>query len=166
MASSYTVTATRTNTFTEARVRHVMAKVLDDLVMVAACEFASIERVTKWSEEVSMVLLLEAAELFQIKFARPDGEPAAITYAVSDDGSLSEDGESGGVNYYALPAGTEASIVLRLRDGAKKRQEAVDYLKRRGWTFNGAVLEDAGEQDRAYSSSGYGLTRRKVGKWQ
>lgn len=57
MPSSYTVTASLTNTFTEARVRHVMAKVLDDLVMVAACHFASIERVTKWCEEVTMVLL-------------------------------------------------------------------------------------------------------------
>jgi hypothetical protein len=164
MTSSYTTSVSRSTTYTEARVRHVMAKVLEDLVMVAACELASIERVTKWCEEVTMVLLLQAGELFQIKFARPDGEPAAITYKVSDDGSLSEDGDSGGINYYGLPSGTRASIVLRLRDGAKKRQEAVDYLKGRGWTFDGVVLEDEGERDRGFSSSGYGLTRSKIGK--
>jgi hypothetical protein len=109
---------------------------------------------------------LETAELFQIKFVRPDGKPAAITYKISDDGSLSEDGGSGGVNYFVHPPGTRASIVIRLRQGAKKRQQAVDYLKQRGWTFNGTILEDEGTRDRAYSASGYGVTRNLVGTWQ
>lgn len=166
MASSFTSTTSHTSTFTEARVRYVMNKVLEDLVMIAACGFATVEQITKWHEEVQTVLLLEAAELFQIKFARPDGKPAAITYRISDDGSLSEDGGSGGVNYFVHPSGTKASIVIRLRQGAKKREQAVAYLKQRGWTFNGSVLEDEGTRDRAYSSSGYGVTRNLVGSWQ
>jgi hypothetical protein len=166
MASSFTITAARTTTFTDARVRYIMDKVLEDLVMIAACDFATVENVKKWAEEVTMILLLQAAELFQIKFARPDGAPAAITYRISDDGSLSEDGASGGINYFVHPSGTKASIVIRLREGSRKRQEAVDYLKGRGWSFNGRVLEDEGARDRAYSSSGYGVTRNLVGKWQ
>ena len=166
MASTFTISAARTSTFTEARVRYVMDKVLEDLVMIATCSFATVDQIKQWVEEVTTVLLLEAAELFQIKFARPDGQSAAITYNVSDDGSLSENGASGGVNYFAHPTGTKASIVIRLRASARKRQEAVDYLKGRGWTFNGSILEDTGTRDRAYSSSGYGVTRNLVGKWQ
>jgi hypothetical protein len=166
MASSFTTVASRTSTFTEARVRYIMNKVFDDLVMVTACDFATVEQVTQWAEEITAILLLEAAELFQVKFRRPDGVTAAITYTVSDDGSLAEDGSSGGVNYFAHPAGTKASIVIRLRAGARKHPEAVDYLKGRGWTFNGTILEDAGTRDRAYSSNGYGVARALVGKWQ
>jgi hypothetical protein len=166
MAATFTTTTARTTTFTEARVRYVMDKVLEDLVMIAVRDFATADQIQRWAEEVTVVLLLESAELFQIKFARPDGLTAAITYTISDDGSLSEDGASGGVNYFALPNGTKATIVIRLRAGARRRQEAVNYLKGHGWTFNGSVLEDAGSRDRAYSSNGYGVTRNLVGKWQ
>lgn len=166
MSSTFSATAARTSTFTEARVRYVMAKVLEDLMMVAVCQYASLEQVKTWCEDVTEVLLFEAAELFQIKFNRPDGEPAAINYRISDDGSISEDRSSGGVNYFVHPSGTKASIVLRLRAGAKKRQAALDYLEQHGWTFNGTVLEDDGVSDGAYSSAGYGLTRNKIGKWQ
>lgn len=165
MAATSTITASRTNTFTEARVRYVMAKIHDDLIVMAACNLLTYERANKWQDDLSAVLLLEAVELFQIKLARPDGAPAAVTYRLSDDGSLAEDSASGGINWYGQPKGTTANIVVRLRDGRKK-EAALAELERRGWSFNGSVLEDEGVRDRAYSVSGYGFTRNKIGKVQ
>lgn len=166
MASTYTSTLSRSSTFTEARVHYVMNKVLEDLVLLAALDFATLEQVKKWTAEVTTVLLLEAVEKFQIKLTRPSGEVAAVTYDIVSDGSISEDAKSGGLNYFSLPAGTKASIVIRLLDGARKRPDAVEYLKGRGWSFTGSLLEDQGTRDRAYSSSGWGVTRTTAGKWQ
>lgn len=163
MAATYTNTSSQTSTCTDARVRHVMNKVHDDLVMLEAREFVSPSTVLRWVEETREVLAMEAATRFQVKLTTPLGVQSAIEYRVSADGSVSEDRESGGVNFYSLPRGTKASIVIELVPSGPKRERALEYLKKRGWGFNGQLLAAPGTQDRAYSSGGYGLNRNLIG---
>ncbi len=161
-----TATASRTNTYTEARVRYVMDKVLEDFMTIAVRGFAPFERMTAWYEDVRAVLLLEAAEFFEIQLTPPRGKKVGIRYTVIDDGSIAEDEASGGQNLYGLPNGTTVAIVIHARDDAKKRDAALAYLKRRGWSMNGTVLQDEGARDRGYSKDGYGVQRARIGNWQ
>lgn len=166
MYATSTATVSRTSTYTEARVRYVMDKVFDDLVTIAVREFASIELLSAWSNDIRAVLNLQAAEFFEIQLTKPDGKSVAIRYAVVDDGSIIEDEESGGQNLFALPNGTSVRIVIRLRDSATKREAALAYLKRRGWGTNGTVLQGESTGDRGYSKDGYGVRRQRIGNWQ
>lgn len=161
-----TATATRTNTYTEARVRYVMDKVLEDFVTVAVRGFVTFDRMKGWYADVQAVLLLEAADFFELQLSPPKGDKIGVRYRVIDDGSISEDEASGGQNLYWLPNGTTVGIVIRLREGAKKKDAALAYLKKRGWAMNGTVLRDDGVRDRGYSKDGYGVRRERVGSWQ
>jgi len=160
-----TATASRTNTYTQARARYVMDKVLEDFVTIAVRGFVTIERIKRWAEDVLTVLQFEAAESFEIQLTTPRGKVVGVRYLVIDDGSITEDEASGGQNLYALPDRTQAAIVISMRDGAKKRADALQYLKRRGWSMNGTVLEDEGVRDRGYSKTGFGVERKRIGDW-
>jgi hypothetical protein len=162
--STFTITASRTNTFTQARVRHVMASVFEDFIAMTFSTVLELERVQGWEADLTHVMILEALESFQIQFTKPDGTKVGVGYRVSDDGSVSENAPAGGINYYLLPKGTHVALVLHLRGHAPKRKEALAYLRRRDWAFNGRLME-AGRHDRAYSSEGYGLVRERLGTW-
>jgi len=159
------VTQSGTSTFTEARVRTVMGKSLDDFIGLAVSGHLSIGRASEWASDLIYALDREAAEMFQLRFDLPAGEQRAINYHVSDDGSLLEDSESGGIDYRSLPKGTDVSIVLRLRQSSRHRQRVLDYLRKRGWGA-GSIFSGEGVRDRAYSKDGYGLIRRKIGTWE
>ncbi len=163
--STFTITASRTNTFTEARVRHVMASVFEDFITMAFTGLVELERVKGWEADITHVLVLETLDSFQVQFTKPDGTKVGVGYRVRDDGSVSENAPAGGINYYLLPKGTQVALVLHLRDHARKRNGALDYLRRRGWGFNGRLME-GGRHDRAYSSEGYGLVREQLGVWR
>ncbi len=166
MSQTSTITASRTTTYTQARVRYVMDKVLEDLVTIAVRKFVTVEQIKNWYEDVIAVLSFEAADFFEIQLIPPKGGTAGIRYSVVDNGSISEDETSGGQNLFTFPENTRATIVIRLRPAAKKRDEALAYLKRRGWAMNGTVLQDEGVRDRGYSKDGYGLRRNRIGNWQ
>lgn len=158
------ITQSGSSTFSEARVRAVMQKTLDDFIGLAIADHLSVETASKWAKDLVFVLNHEAAELFQLRFDLPSGEQKAVNYYVSDDGSLVEDSESGGVNFRCLPKGTEVLLVLRLRRDSRHRARVLAYLAGQGWG-TGSMLEGDGVHDRAYSADGYGLIRRRIGNW-
>ena len=60
-------TLTRSNTFSEARARDVMLEVGADFYAVAAAGLISWDDAQKWTEEISFILIHQAAIRFQIQ---------------------------------------------------------------------------------------------------
>ncbi len=163
MSSTYTASAT--TTCTEARVRAVLAKVLDDFIALVSRRFLSVDRATAWCGDLVKVLTFEAVEFFELQFTLPGGSKQGVRYSISDDGMLMEDRASGGIDYYSLPDGTASTLLVQLRSGVSGRDRAIAYLQGRGWSFNGTALSGTLMRDRAYSRQGYGVVRSRIGAW-
>lgn len=162
---SNTISSSRTSTYTEARARAVMNKVLEDLMGLYGRDLISKEQALKWYFDILYVLSKEAADFFEIQFKSSFVKQNGLRYEISDDGSIYEDSKSGGIDYYSLPDNVKVSLFLSLRTEAAKYFEVYEELLRRGWGTNGKTLEDSWVRDRAYSKDGYGLIRNKVGNW-
>jgi Bacterial HORMA domain family 1 len=161
-----TYTASQTSTFSEARARDVMRRVLGDFMSVASAGLIERETILGWHEDVEYAVLHEAVHTFQLQFTRPDGKRPALSYEVRDDGTVLEASRAGGLDLYALPPGTTVSICIVYRQNARKLEEVRAYLARRRWEGGGALIEGNSSRDRAYSKNGFGITRNKVGDWE
>jgi hypothetical protein len=160
---TFSNTASRTDTYSEARVGVVMLGA--DFYCLAGAGLISAEAANKWTEDLSHILLRKAAKGFQIQLKCQGYSPVALDYRVSSDGSLLESGTAGGINYFALPHGTSASLFVDLNYGATKIAAVREYLRGRGWGLNGHAVEGPTVRDRAYSKDQYGVVRSKVGAW-
>jgi hypothetical protein len=164
MTQSFTQSAA--NTYTEARVAYVMDKVHDDLYLASARGFIDSDTVNEWRDDLSGVLNLQAVDFFELQFTKPGGARCALRYSVRSDGLIVEDRPSGGLDLYFLPDGTKVGITIRLvKEPQRRRQAGLDYLRSKGWTFNGSMVEGDGTEERGYSKDGYGVQRQKVGNW-
>jgi hypothetical protein len=76
-----------------------------------------------------------------------------------------ESGTGGGIDYFALPAGTRAGLVVTLNYQATQIAAVQTYIGQRGWGTNGQAVQGDSVRDRAYSKDGYGVVRGKVGVW-
>jgi hypothetical protein len=158
-------TLARTGTFSEARARDVMLEIGADFYALAAAKLISWEAAERWTEELGFILLHEAAYGFQIQFHCQGHSPRALDYRVSSDGSILESGTAGGINYYGLPPGTVAGLLVQLNYGARKIAVVQQYLATRNWGIDGQAVEGAAVRDRVYSKDGYGVIRSKPGLW-
>ena len=61
-----TFTASRTNTFTDARLRAVMPEVGTDFYALAGASIVSFETAVRWTDELTFILQHQAARGFQI----------------------------------------------------------------------------------------------------
>ena len=161
---SSTFTATRTNTFTDARLRAVMPEVGGDFYALAGAGIVTLDVAARWTEELTFVLQHQAAHGFQLQLTIPNGNRIALDYRVSSDGSVRESGTAGGVNYYALPAGTYATLFVDLDFNSQNIATVRAYTRERGWG-TGSAVEGEVVRDRVYSKEGYGVIRGKVGTW-
>jgi hypothetical protein len=155
-----TFTTSRTNTFTDARLRAVMPEVGADFSAPAAAGIITFETARRWTEHLTFVLQRQAADGFQLQLTYPNGTRIALDYRVSSDGSVRESGTAGGVDYYALPAGTTAMLFVNLKYPLPADVRA--YTS--GWGAGSSVQGDAA-RDRVYSKDGYGIIRGKIGPW-
>jgi hypothetical protein len=114
-----TASRSRTNTYSEARARTVMLEVGADFYALASANLISFDLAQRWTEELSFILLQQTVRGFQIQLQRPGSPTIALDYRVSSDGSVLESGTAGGINYYALPAGTTAGLVVDLNYEAR-----------------------------------------------
>lgn len=162
---TYTQSYSSSSTFTESRARFVMDKFLDDILGLHGRGFITQEKALKWYRDVLYVLSKESADYFEVQFSSSANSECGLRYQISDDGYIYEDSESGGIDFYSLPNNIQASLFLSLRTNSKKYDEVLTELKERGWGTNGKSLEGNSVRDRAYSKSGYGLVRNKVGNW-
>ncbi|UQA57425.1 hypothetical protein [Polyangium aurulentum] len=161
---STTYTASQTSTFSEARARAVMRHVLGDFMNVASAGLIARETLLEWHEEVEYAVLHEALDTFQLQFTKPDGTRAGLSYTVRDDGTILEDSKAGGFDPHSFPPGTKVKICLTYRADAPKLATVREYMRSRGWKTGGSLLAGA-DRDRAYSKSGFGIARSKVGDW-
>jgi hypothetical protein len=159
-----TFSASRTNTFTDARLRAVMPEVGTDFYALAGASVISFETAVRWTEELTFILLQQAARGFQIQLTYPSGHKIALDYRVSSDGSVRESSTGGGIDYYLLPAGTSAILFVDLDESARAIQAVRTYIRERAWGTGNAVEGDP-VRDRAYSKDGYGVIRSKIGTW-
>jgi hypothetical protein len=163
---SISATASRTDTFSEARVRAVMLEVSADFYALAAAGLLSWDRAAKWTEDLGFILQHRAAKGFQIQLRCAGYLPKALDFRVSSDGSIFESSTAGGIDYHALPAGTSASLFVDLDDNATKIETVRQHIGARGWGTNGKPVDGASVRDRVYSKEGYGVIRSRVGAWQ
>ena len=160
-----TFTASRTNTYTDARLRAVMPEVGADFHTLAGAGIISGELARRWTEELTFVLQHQAAHGFQVQLTHPNGQQIALDYRVSSDGSIRESSTAGGIDYYALPAGTRAFLFVDLDFQATKIAVVQTYIRERGWVLDARAVEGEIVRDRAYSKDGYGVIRGKIGMW-
>jgi hypothetical protein len=160
-----TYSISRSSTFTEARVRHVMLEVGADFYALAAPGLISLATAMKWAEELTFILLHQAARGFQIQLRCQGYWPIALDYCVSADGSILESGTAGGIDYFALAPGTTATLFVDLDFSARNIAAVQAYLNGRGWGTNGQAIEGVSLRDRAYGKDGYGVIRSKIGTW-
>ena len=165
MTMTDTASRSRTNTYSEARARTVMLEVGADFYALASANLISFDLAQRWTEERSFILLQQTVRGFQIQLQRPGSPTIALDYRVSSDGSVLESGTAGGINYYALPAGTTAGLVVDLNYEARNIAVVRRYIAERGWGTNGQAVEGTVVRDRVYSKDGFGVIRSKVGNW-
>lgn len=165
MYQTYTATGSRSSTYSEARARYVMDKVLDDIVGLFARSFITKQTALDWYRDVYYILSKEAAEFFELQFSTLGSRRVGLRYVVTDDGQIYEDSDSGGLDYFALPDGITVLLFVRLRTYSRNYRDVVQELCRRGWGTNGRELDGTLTRERAYSKDGYGVTRNRVGDW-
>jgi hypothetical protein len=161
---SGTFTASRTNTFTDARLRAVMPEVGADFYALAGAGIISLDVAQRWTEELTFILQNQAAHGFQVQLTYPNGQRVALDFRVSSDGSVRESSIAGGIDYYLLPAGTWAFLFVDLNFQAMRIGLVQTYIRQRGWGTGSAVQGEA-VRDRVYSKDGYGVIRGKIGAW-
>jgi len=159
-----TFTASRTNTFTDARLRAVIPEVGADFYALAGAEIISFDVATRWTEDLTFVLQHQAAHGFQLQLTCPNGARIALDYRVNSDGSICESSTAGGVDYYSLPAGTSAALFVDLNFEASAIDTVRAYTQQRRWG-TGSAVEGTMVRDRVYSKDGYGVIRSKIGAW-
>jgi hypothetical protein len=153
-ASTYTVTST----YSESAAKAVMKCVYDDFICFTIFNLASESTVTKWKRDLLYMMDKEALKHFDLKFSA--GSPKGFRYTVSSDGSLTENSSSGGINYFAYPAGTTVNIVVALDEASPNYSEVLRELTlNRGWGSGGIFLNGNPQRDRAYSNANYGVIR-------
>jgi hypothetical protein len=162
-----TMTASRsgTDTFTEARLAAVIPEVGADFYAMASAGLITLASAQGWTEELTFILKHRGAKRFQVQLHCPGRATIALDYQVRSDGTVHESGTGGGIDYFALPAGTHAGLVVILDDAAPHAAIVRAYTVQRGWGTGGQTVPGEPVRDRAYSKDGYGVVRGKVGDW-
>jgi hypothetical protein len=161
----YTATRTQTDTYTDARLRAVMAEVGADFYAPCAAGFITAETARVWTEELTFILQHRCARRFQLQCTLPSGYKQALHYEVSSDGSVQESSGAGGIDFFALPQGTQVGLVVTLDEQSPNIGIVRAYTQQRGWGTNGQAVQGDTVRDRTYSKDGYGIVRSKVGQW-
>jgi hypothetical protein len=143
-----------------------MLEVDADLNTLAMAGLATFETCVSWCSDLIYIMEMEAATGFQLQFKCAGRAPLALGYVVSANGTLQSSDKSGGIDYFALPAGTRATLFVSLNYQSRNIETVRAYLRLRRWTFDGEAVSGNGTQDRIYSSGGYGVVRSKLGAWQ
>jgi len=158
-------TATKTDTFTDARLRAVMPEISTDFWAMAGAGLITYENAAKWTADLTFILTKRGAKGFQVQIRSPGKNPIALEYIVSSDGTIRESSMGGGIDYAGLPAGTTANLVVDLDSASPNSAAIQQYIREHSWGTNGQNLEGTSERDRAFSKDGFGIARNRIGTW-
>ncbi len=161
---SETYTSSQTSTYTEARAVAVMLSVLEDLSILAAARMIAYDKAKAWMEDLLYLVNAKVLNLFELQYYTPASgvRVGGYKYTLSDDGSLHESSQSGGIDPYDVPEGCKVKLFADIDYSKRNIAEVKDYLARRGWGTNGSSLGGQAVYERAYSKEGYGVRRYKV----
>lgn len=162
---SRTYTVARASTFSEARARDVMQNILGDFVLIANAGLVDHEMIQKWHQDIQYAVLERVVDTFQIQFTEPDGTRRGLSYTVYDDGTIMQAAKAGGLDFRAFHPETKVSVLITYLEGAPNTDSVRVYLRSRGWSAGGSLIDGAETRDRAFSKNGYGVERKKVGDW-
>ena len=159
---SQTYTISQTGTYTEARAVAVMVSVLEDINVLAAVRMITYEKAKSWMEDLLYLAVAKVLKSFELQYSLDGTKIGGYRYTLSQDGSLHENSESGGIDPYDVPEGTVVCLFADIDWGRSNRQEVRNYLVSRGWGMNGLPLGGQAVYERAYSKEGYGLRRYRI----
>jgi hypothetical protein len=162
---SMSATATRTNTYSEARLKAVMPEIGADFFALAAAGLISATTASSWTEDLKFMMQNQVVRGFQIQLRRSGAPDMAVDFRVSSDGTIKESSTSGGIDYHSLPEGTRVSLFVSIDWNAKNIAAVSKYMQNHGWGTNGSAVSGDPVRDRAYSNNGYGVIRGRIGAW-
>ncbi|OJJ19946.1 hypothetical protein BKI52_15830 [marine bacterium AO1-C] len=162
--STYTNTYSQSNTYTEARARYIMGKVYEDTLGMWNAGLITRALCDGWRDDLLYLLDQQVLIKFEFQFKKPNlAEKVGLRYTVVSDGSIYSDDHSGGHDFFGLPSGTNASLVVTLNSEASSYEEANKELERRGWGNNGKSLTGNATSHGTYSKGGYGTNIENFG---
>jgi len=156
-----TQTRSNTSTYTEARARYVNDKVYDDTQAMAIRKLITYSKAQKWREDILYILNKQSMDYFQFQFTFPDGTKKALQYNLKDDGNIYANDDSGGINYWSIPSGTNVILHVSLNTSSTNYHEVNQKLTDDGWGTGNAVTGTS-SAGISYSKDGYGLKRNQI----
>lgn len=158
--STYTATRTATVAATETRVNAVLRQVHVDFTNAVAAQLATSDIVASWRKDLTYMLQSGALEYFEIRIIHGQQRWRTWRFTISDDGTLLESSNGGGINFFGAPSGSVASLVIKRR--ADIQLEVSKEIDRLGWTTKVEAIDAAGVRERAYSKDHYGVVRHMI----
>ncbi|MEO0041704.1 MAG: hypothetical protein RL329_1152 [Bacteroidota bacterium] len=158
-----TYTNSVTNTYTESRAIYITNKAFEDILGIEIRGFITSERAQRWRSDILYLLNKNALTFFEIQFTLPNGTRNGLRYVLKADGSIYGDDESGGDDFWNLPNGTSANILVSWKSSIYNKI-IQNELAKRGYQ-TGHALSAAATQEREYSKDGYGFQKNKIGTW-
>lgn len=159
--STTTITKSQTDTFTEARARYVLGKIFDDFNAIIYRKFNHIttDDLKEWRGVIQYIMERNALYKFELQFTKGNQE-WAVGYEVDKQGNIARDDDSGGIDFYSIPADASLSILVR-RD--RSNEEITKYLEKLGWGTGGTFLTEESDTHKSFSKDGFGVNIKVKG---
>ncbi len=161
MSETYAVS--ETGTYTEARAVAVF-KLQDseEFAKYAAARKISYDTAQKWADDLLYLAKAKVLRYFEIQCSINGNKFRGYKYILSDDGSLQENSQSGGIDLYNLPAECVVGLFADVDFTKPNSQEVSSYLASQGWGTSGSSLGGSATYERAFSKNGYGVKRYRI----
>ncbi len=158
-----TYTFTGTETYSESDVKAVMQNTYEDIIGFANRQIITYGSAESWIEELTYVLNKKVVKFFEVQLRDSSGYNfKSYRYNVDSYGYLSTGATSGGINYFAYPANTTATLFVQLTDNAPAG--TFEQLQRdRGWG-NGTAMMGHEIHDRNFVSNNLRIQRSEITK--
>ena len=146
--------------FTEARARYVLGKIFDTFNNIIFRGFTTIttDNLKQWRDDIQFIMEKNALVAFEIQF-RTTEKKWVVRYEVVS-GTVSRDDESGGIDFYNIPADASLSCVIE-RD--HNNEEVNNYVERRNFGKNGEFIAESAAIYKSHSKDGFGVNLKILG---
>lgn len=159
-----TYTFTGTATYTESDVKAVMQNTYEDIVGFANRHIITYDTAKDWIDHLTYILKEKAMSFFEIQlYDSANVKFMAYKYTADSYGYLSTGSLSGGINYFALPTGCKAGLLVQLDTSKSNYNNVNSELKRRGFG-EGSALTGSEQHERNYVSNDLRLQRSVITK--
>jgi len=163
MTTSYT--RSTTSTYTQSRARYVLGKVYEDILNITLADVISKSEADSWRDSLLYLANNQAINHFEFQFYRSDGTAiGGLRYDLDSSGNIYSDEDSGELDFWGLPEGTYAKLLVDLDYSSSKIEEVNKQLEDWGWGTGESLSGDM-QYLKSYSKEGYGLKQNKIGEW-